>query len=54
MKNMKKCRVMWNNNRSITNISDYYDKKHMKVKFNSDDGLLPKKTLEFCNMVNSC
>ena len=31
--------------------SDNYDEKHMKTKFNSDDDLPLKKTLELCNMV---
>ena len=29
--------------RSITNNSDNYDEKYMKIKFNSDDDLLLKK-----------
>ena len=37
--------------RSITNNSDDYDKKYMKIKFNSYDILPPKKTPELHNMV---
>ena len=42
--------------RSITNNSDNYDKKHMKIKFNSDNDLSPKKTLKLYNtaMVVRC
>ena len=32
--------------RLITNNSDSYDEKHMKIKFNSDDALSLKKILE--------
>ena len=32
--------------RSITKNSDDYDKKYMKIKFNSDDKLLLNKTIE--------
>ena len=37
--------------RSITNNSDNYDEKHMKIQFNSDDGLPLTKTLELYNMI---
>ena len=46
--------VLWNKIRdlirSMTNKSGNYDKKYMKIKFNSDD-YLPIKTLEHQNMV---
>ena len=32
--------------RSITKISDDYDKKYMKIKFNSDEELPLNKTVE--------
>ena len=32
--------------RSTNNNSNDYDKKHMKIKFNADDDLLLKKTLD--------
>ena len=37
--------------RSISNNSDNYDEEYMKIKFNSDDGLPLKKTLELHNMI---
>ena len=37
--------------RSITNDSDNYDEKYMKIKFNTDIKLPLRKTLELCNMV---
>ena len=37
--------------RSITNISDNYDEKYMKIKLNSDDDLALKKRLKLCNMI---
>ena len=37
--------------RLITNHSDNYDEKYMKIKFNSGDDLPLKKTLELYNMV---
>ena len=37
--------------KSITNNSDNYLEKYMKIKFNSDDDLPLKKTLELYNMV---
>ena len=37
--------------RSKTNNLGYYDEKYMKIKFNSDDDLPPRKTVELCYMV---
>ena len=37
--------------KSITNNSDNYHEKYMEIKFNSDDDLPLKKTLELYNMV---
>ena len=37
--------------RSISNNSDNYDEKYMKIKFNSDNELPLKKTLEFNNVI---
>ena len=37
--------------RSINNKSDDYDEKYMKIKFNSDDDLPLKKTLELHNII---
>ena len=37
--------------RWITNNSDNYDKKNMKIKLNLDDNLSLKKTLKICNIV---
>ena len=39
--------------RSITNNSDNYDEKYMKIKFNSDDDLPVNEMLEFCNIILS-
>ena len=39
--------------RSITNNSDDYDEKYMKIKFNSDDDLPVNEMLEFCNIMLS-
>ena len=36
--------------KSMTDNSDNYDEKYMKIKFHSDD-LPPQKTLELYNMV---
>ena len=36
--------------RSITNNSDDYDEKYMKIKFNSDDDLPLNKTLKLYNI----
>ena len=37
--------------RSINNNSDDYDAVYMKIKFNSDDDLLLRKTLELHNII---
>ena len=37
--------------RSITKSSDGYDKKYMKIKFNSDDELHQRKTIEVPSMI---
>ena len=37
--------------RSTTNSSDNYDEKYMKIRFNSDDDLPLKKTLELHNII---
>ena len=37
--------------RPITNDFDDYNKKYVKIKFNSDDNILLKKTLELHKMV---
>ena len=39
------------NQRSYHNSSDDYDKKYMKIKLNSDNDLLLKKTLKLYNMI---
>ena len=36
--------------RTITHDSDNYDKKYMKIKFNSDDDFLLNKTFEIHNI----
>ena len=47
--------IIWNQIRvlirSITNTSDYYDGKYIKIKFNQEDDLHMKKKLELHNMV---
>ena len=52
---MKKQTEMWSKIRdlirSITNNSDYYDEKYMKIKLVSDDDLPLNKTLELRNMM---
>ena len=40
-----------NPSRPKSNNSDDYDEKYIKIKFNSDDGLLLKKTLKLRNMI---
>ena len=40
--------------RSITKNPDNYDKKYMKIKFDSDDSLPINKTKEFSYNDNSC
>ena len=51
---LKKCKEMWSKVRdlirSITNNSEDYDEKYMKIKSNSDDDLRLKKTLELHKM----
>ena len=37
--------------RSTTNSSDSFDEKYMKIKINSDDDLLLKKTLELLKIL---
>ena len=49
---MKNCGIKSENLiRPITNESDIYDEKYMNIKFNSNDDLALKKTLELHNMV---
>ena len=52
---LNKYEELWNKIRnlitSITNNSDHYDGKYIKIKFNSDDDLSLKKTLEFAKMI---
>ena len=36
---------------SITNNSNDYDKKYMKIKFNLDDEFPLHKTIEICSMI---
>ena len=51
---LKKYKEMWSKVRdlirSITNNSEDYDEKYMKIKSNSDDDLHLKKTLELHKM----
>ena len=51
---LKKYKEMWSKVRdlirSITNNSEDYDEKYMKIKSNSDDDLRLKKTLELHKM----
>ena len=50
LKNMKNCK--WKSLiRSITKNSNYYDKKHMKTKFDSYDKLPLNKTIEILSMI---
>ena len=53
-KTLKKYDELENNVRgsfiSITDNSDNYDEKYMKIRFNSDDDLPLKKTLKLYNM----
>ena len=37
--------------KQITNNPDDYDKKYLKIKFNSDDDLPLDKTQGLCNMI---
>ena len=54
----KKYEELWSKIRdlikSITKNSDDYDKKYIKVKFNSDDELPLNKTIEISYHDNSC
>ena len=54
-KDNKKYEKLWNKirhlTRSITNYSGNYDEKHMKIKFDSDNDLPLKKTLELRIMI---
>ena len=47
---IKKCTEFWNKIknliRSMTNISDDYDEKYMKIKFNLDDNLPLNKIIK--------
>ena len=51
----KKHEEMWSKIRdlirSITNNSDDYDEKYMKVKFKLDDKLPLNKALKLCNVI---
>ena len=40
--------------RSTNNNSDYYNERDVKIKFNSDDDLPLKRTLEFHNTCKIC
>ena len=55
VKTLKKYDKIWSKIRdlirSITNNTDDYDEKYMKIKSNSDDNLLLQKTMELRNMV---
>ena len=52
---IKKYEELWNKIkdfiRTVTNNSGNFDEKYMKIKFNSDDDLPLKKTLELYNVV---
>ena len=39
--------IIWSTNRN----SDDYDEKYMKIKFNSDDDLSLRKTIEFYDFI---
>ena len=47
---MTKCKKLWNKIRnpirSITNNSDNYDEKYIKIRLNTDNDLLLKKTIQ--------
>ena len=53
MKTMEENQRSYYINSKLDN-SDSYDKKYMKIKFNSDDNLPLKKMLEFCNIMINC
>ena len=50
----KKYEELWskitNQNKTMTNNSNDYEEKYIKIKLNSDDDLPPNKTLGFYNM----
>ena len=52
---IKKYKELWSKTRdlirSITENSDDYDKKYMKIKFDSDDELPLNKTIEIPSMI---
>ena len=52
---LKKHEELWSKIRDLiiskTNNSDDYDEKYAKIKFNSDDNLHLKKSLEFSYMI---
>ena len=49
---MKNCGVnIRDSNRSITNNSDDFDEKYMKIKFSFDDELLLNKTIEIPSII---
>ena len=52
---LKKYEEIWTKRRDLIrskpNNSDDYDKKYIKIKFNSDDDLPLMKTLELRNMI---
>ena len=54
-KTLKKYEELWNKirdlTRSITNNSEDYDEKYLKVKYNSDNDLFQKKTVEHSYMI---
>ena len=52
---LKKYEEMWSKIRdlirSVTNNSDDYGEKYMKIKSNWNDDLFPKKAAKYCNMM---
>ena len=52
---MKNFEELWSKTRDImrskTNNSDDFDEKYMKIKFNSNEDFILKKTLEPRNMI---
>ena len=52
---LNKYEELWNKIRdlirSITNNSENYDEEYMSIKFNSDDNIPLKKTVDISNMV---
>ena len=55
MRAKNKLKNMWSKIRdlirSITKNSDYHDDKYMKIKFNSDDELPLRKTIEIASII---